>query len=99
MWQQIAPGFKMMLVLTVLTGLIYPGVVTGLCQILFPAQANGSLIVSEWAGCGFGTHRTEFQEARVLPTAAFRGRQRRIRSHRFRCVESWPDKPEAGRTA
>ena len=45
MWQQIAPGFKMMLVLTVLTGLIYPGVVTGLCQILFPAKANGSLIV------------------------------------------------------
>ena len=45
MWQQIAPGFKMMLVLTVLTGMIYPGVVTGLCQILFPAKANGSLIV------------------------------------------------------
>ena len=35
----------MMLVLTVLTGLIYPGVVTGLCQVLFPAKANGSLIV------------------------------------------------------
>jgi K+-transporting ATPase ATPase C chain len=34
-----------MLVLTVLTGLIYPGVVTGLCQVLFPAKANGSLIV------------------------------------------------------
>ena len=45
MWQQIAPGFKMMIVLTVLTGLIYPGVVTGLCQVLFPAKANGSLIV------------------------------------------------------
>jgi potassium-transporting ATPase KdpC subunit len=45
MWQQIAPGFKMMLVLTVLTGLIYPGVVTGLCQVLFPAKANGCLIV------------------------------------------------------
>ena len=45
MWQQIAPGFKMMLVLTVLTGLIYPAVVTGLCQVLFPAKANGSLIV------------------------------------------------------
>jgi K+-transporting ATPase ATPase C chain len=31
-----------MLVLTVLTGLIYPGVVTGLCQVLFRWQANGS---------------------------------------------------------
>jgi K+-transporting ATPase ATPase C chain len=45
MWQQLGTGLKMMLVLTVLTGLIYPGVVTGLCQVLFPAKANGSLIV------------------------------------------------------
>jgi len=34
----------MTLLLTVLTGLIYPGVVTGLCQALFPHQANGSLV-------------------------------------------------------
>jgi K+-transporting ATPase ATPase C chain len=33
-----------MLVLTVLTGLIYPGVVTGLCQVLFRWQANGSML-------------------------------------------------------
>ena len=46
MWRQLGIGFKMMLVLTVLTGLLYPGVVTGLCQLLFPARANGSLIVS-----------------------------------------------------
>jgi K+-transporting ATPase ATPase C chain len=46
MWRQLGTGLKMMLVLTVLTGLIYPGVVTGLCQILFPARANGSLIVA-----------------------------------------------------
>jgi K+-transporting ATPase ATPase C chain len=34
----------MTLVMTVLTGLIYPGIVTGLCQWLFPNQANGSLV-------------------------------------------------------
>ena len=33
-----------MLVLTVLTGLIYPGVVTALCQIIFPWHANGSML-------------------------------------------------------
>lgn len=44
MWRQMLPGLRMALCLTVLTGLIYPGVVTGLCQILFPRQANGSLI-------------------------------------------------------
>jgi len=44
MWRQMLPGLRMTLVMTVLTGLIYPGVVTGLCQMLFPHQANGSLI-------------------------------------------------------
>jgi K+-transporting ATPase ATPase C chain len=46
MWQQIAPAFRMMLVLTVLTGLLYPGVVTGLCQVFFHDQANGSLVTA-----------------------------------------------------
>jgi potassium-transporting ATPase KdpC subunit len=44
MWQQLAPAFRMTLLLTVVAGLIYPGVVTGLCQVLFHQQANGSLI-------------------------------------------------------
>lgn len=44
MWKQMLPGLRMTLVLTVLTGLIYPGLVTALCQVLFPNQANGSLI-------------------------------------------------------
>jgi K+-transporting ATPase ATPase C chain len=43
MWQQLLPGLRMMLVLTILTGLIYPLAVTGLCQMLFRDQANGSL--------------------------------------------------------
>jgi K+-transporting ATPase ATPase C chain len=44
MWQQMFRGFKMMLVLTVLTGLAYPLAVTGLCQVFFRGQADGSLI-------------------------------------------------------
>lgn len=47
MWKQMLPGLRVTLLLTVLTGLVYPGVVTGLCQILFPRQANGSLIIRE----------------------------------------------------
>lgn len=45
MLQQLVPALRMTLVLTVFTGLIYPGVVTGICQIFFRNQANGSLIV------------------------------------------------------
>jgi len=44
MRNQIGPAFRLMLVLTVLTGLVYPGIVTGFCQVLFRWQANGSLL-------------------------------------------------------
>ena len=44
MWQQLLPGLRMTLAMTVLTGLIYPLAVTGLCQVLFSGKANGSLI-------------------------------------------------------
>jgi len=43
MFQQLVPGFRMTLLMTVLTGILYPGIVTGLCQVLFRDQANGSL--------------------------------------------------------
>lgn len=43
--QQLAPALRMTVLLTVLTGLIYPGVVTGLCQVLLSSPANGSLVV------------------------------------------------------
>lgn len=44
MWQQLLPGLRMTLLMTVLTGLIYPLAVTGICQALFRDKANGSLI-------------------------------------------------------
>ena len=44
MWKQIGPAFRLTLLMTVLTGLLYPGFVTVLCQVLFPSQANGSLL-------------------------------------------------------
>ncbi|MGE0469492.1 MAG: potassium-transporting ATPase subunit KdpC [Nitrospira sp.] len=47
MKDQIRPALIMLLLLTVLTGLVYPLAVTGLAQLLFPDQANGSLIVRE----------------------------------------------------
>ena len=41
---QLRPAIVMTLLLCVITGLGYPAVVTGLAQILFPLQANGSLV-------------------------------------------------------
>ena len=44
MLRQFGPALRITLFFTVLTGLIYPGAITALCQVLFHRQANGSLI-------------------------------------------------------
>lgn len=38
------PAIRITLFFTILTGIIYPAVVTGLCQLLFRDKANGSLV-------------------------------------------------------
>lgn len=42
--QQIRIGIRLMIAMILLTGLVYPMIVTGIAHILFPWQANGSLI-------------------------------------------------------
>src|SRR5215467_6762475 len=44
MIKEIGPGFRLMLVFTVLTGLLYPAVMTAISEVIFPKQANGSLV-------------------------------------------------------
>jgi potassium-transporting ATPase KdpC subunit len=45
MLSQLRPAVVLIAVLAVITGIVYPLAVTGLAQLLFPYQANGSLIV------------------------------------------------------
>ncbi len=46
MLQQLSSAFRLTALLTILTGLIYPAIVTGFCQLLFKDKANGSLVTT-----------------------------------------------------
>jgi potassium-transporting ATPase KdpC subunit len=44
MIKELGPGLRLMIALTILTGLIYPAAMTGVSAAIFPAKANGSLV-------------------------------------------------------
>jgi K+-transporting ATPase ATPase C chain len=47
MGAQLRPAVVLLVLLSVLTGLVYPAIVTAIAQVVFPHQANGSLIVTD----------------------------------------------------
>jgi len=47
MGAHLRPALMSLLLFTVVTGIVYPLVVTGIAQAVFPSQANGSLIVKD----------------------------------------------------
>ena len=47
MLAQLRPALLILLLLTLVTGVAYPLLVTGIAQVVFPSQAQGSLIVND----------------------------------------------------
>ena len=73
---QLRPAVLVTLVLMVVTGLLYPGLVTGIAQLLFPRQANGSLVVRNGQVVGSALIGQQFARAEYFharPSAAGAG--------------------------
>ncbi len=47
MLRELRPTVVLLVAFTIITGLIYPGIVTAIAQALFPHQAGGSLVVAD----------------------------------------------------
>ena len=72
----LRPAVVLTLLLCVLTGLLYPGVVTGLAQAFFPRQANGSIVEVDGRPVGsalIGQAFTRPEYFRPRPSAAGAG--------------------------
>ncbi len=52
MKNQLRPALTIFALLTIITGVIYPLLVTGVSQVLFPSQSNGSIITIDGKAAG-----------------------------------------------
>jgi potassium-transporting ATPase KdpC subunit len=60
--KQIRPAILLTIVMIVVTGLVYPGIVTGIAQLVFPRQARGSLVLQNGQTVGSRLIGQKFSE-------------------------------------
>jgi potassium-transporting ATPase KdpC subunit len=66
MTTMIRNSLMSLLVFTILTGIIYPLAVTGIAQVIFPRQANGSIIVKNGKPVGSSLIGQQFEDPKYF---------------------------------
>jgi K+-transporting ATPase ATPase C chain len=73
MWEQLLPGLRIKLFMTLVLGIVYPLAITGISQVVFPHQANGSLVEAGGKTIGseiIGQNFTRAEYFQPRPSAA-----------------------------
>ena len=73
---QLRPAIGLLVVLTIITGLLYPALVTAISQVVFPTQSNGSFITVDGKTLGSSLIGQAFEEPKYFwgrPSAAGSG--------------------------
>ena len=66
MLKQLRPALVSLVLLTLMTGVIYPLVVTGIAQVVFPSQANGSIIIKDGKAVGSTLIGQQFDDVKYF---------------------------------